>query len=334
MIVGQVLREHYQVIKAIGKGNFGETYLAEDLDLPDRPYRVVKMLKPQASDPQTLAVARRLFDTEVAVLYKLGKHPQIPELFAHFEENNEFYLVQEYIEGYDLTTEINPQQTLTETEVIKLLQEILEVLNFVHQNNVIHRDIKPSNLMRRTLDNKLILIDFGAVKQISSATFNNQQNPLTVIIGTAGYIAPEQAMGIPQFNSDIYAVGMTAIQALTGILPHQFNQQNQGKMWQDHVNISDNLFNILTKMTCYNYEDRYQSILEILEDLKIFVPQTQLSLKPTKTMAIKLFFQSKFKFILCLVGMGLIVSAVLGLFPSLINFNPQNNQEQPEVIKW
>lgn len=167
MIIGHTLGGHYRIVRLLGKGGFGETYLAQDIHLPDQPWRVVKKLQPQFTDPQSLQTAHRLFNTEAQVLYKLGKHDQIPELFAHFEEAQEFYLVQEYIEGQVLTQEIQPGKRLNESSVIELLVAILEILKFVHQQGVIHRDIKPDNLIRRTSDNQSILIDFGAVKQIS-----------------------------------------------------------------------------------------------------------------------------------------------------------------------
>jgi len=157
MIIGQTLGGHYRITKLLGGGGFGETYLAEDLHLPNHPLRVVKQLKPVCTDPDELKIARRLFDTEVNILYKLGSHDQIPQLFAHFEEKQEFYLVQEYIEGHDLTHEIKAGKSLSETQVIQLLQDMLEVLEFVHKQGVIHRDIKPSNLMRRDSDNKIVL---------------------------------------------------------------------------------------------------------------------------------------------------------------------------------
>ncbi|MHC5827157.1 MAG: protein kinase domain-containing protein, partial [Nostoc sp.] len=176
---------------------------------------VVKKLKLQASDPITLETARRLFDTEAQVLYKLGTHDRIPQLLAYFEENAEFYLVQELIEGHDLSQELTPGKTLSQDQVISLLQELLTILEFVHQQNVIHRDVNPRNILRRQPDGKLILIDFGAVKQITTQIITPQgQTQATVAIGTPGYIPGEQAHGTPKLSSDIYATGIIAIQAL------------------------------------------------------------------------------------------------------------------------
>src|SRR4028118_1461104 len=132
----------YKVIEELGAGGFGQTFLAEDLHLPGYPICVVKQLKAQTKDSSSLAMARRLFDTEAKVLYQLGDHDQIPRLLAHFEDNEEFYLAQELIEGDPLTEELASGQPWPEAKVTALLQDILNVLSFVHQQQVIHRDIK------------------------------------------------------------------------------------------------------------------------------------------------------------------------------------------------
>ncbi|MEA5536091.1 protein kinase domain-containing protein [Crocosphaera sp. XPORK-15E] len=121
MMIGQIIGGHYEIIKSLGQGGFGKTFLAKDKHLPDQPLRVVKLLHPLSNDPFTLQTAYRLFETEAEaeVLYKLGNHPQIPQLFAHFQENNDFYLVQEYIEGHDLSEEIKPGKILLETDMIE-----------------------------------------------------------------------------------------------------------------------------------------------------------------------------------------------------------------------
>ncbi|MBW4592539.1 MAG: protein kinase [Brasilonema angustatum HA4187-MV1] len=162
MFVGTVLRNCYKIVRLLGNGGFGDTYLAENLDLPGHPLCVVKHLKPKDPNPAVLQIARRLFESEAQVLYKLGcENNQIPRLFAHFEENGEFYLVQEYIEGNDLSSEVIAGKRWSEQEVTQLLREILEILTVVHRQNIIHRDIKPENLMRRQ-DGKIILI--GAIR--------------------------------------------------------------------------------------------------------------------------------------------------------------------------
>ncbi len=269
MLVGSILRYHYKIIKKLGSGGFGDTYLAEDIDLPDKLQCVVKHLKPQSNSPAVLQLAKKLFNREAEFLYRLGRlSEQIPKLLAHFEENGEFYLVQEFVDGYDLTKEIIPGQQLSETRVVQILREILEVLTFVHQQNVIHRDIKPQNIMRRR-DGKIILIDFGAVKEIQGMTITQGQVTSTVSIGTAGYMPSEQALGKPRLCSDIYAVGMIGIQALTGILPHKLPQDaDTGEVvWQDKANVSNKLGDTLTNMVRYKFNERYRDAAEALQAL-------------------------------------------------------------------
>ncbi|GCL39379.1 serine/threonine protein kinase [Sphaerospermopsis reniformis] len=269
MVIGVKLRQRYQISRVLGSGAFGDTYLAQDLDLPNHPQCVVKHL--QIKPPNTAAalpVARRLFAQEAETLQKLGSHDQIPQLFAYFEENGEFYLVQEFVKGEDLSKEVYPQNKLPENQVKKLLIEILEVLNFVHQQNIIHRDLKPQNIMRRSGDGKIMLIDFGAVKE--TMTVNSQgQTILTVAIGTPGYMPSEQTAGSPKLASDIYAVGMLGIYALTGIQPHQLPKDptTEEVIWRNWANVSEDFAKILTKMVRYHFSERYLNAGQALKAL-------------------------------------------------------------------
>ncbi|WP_375510472.1 protein kinase [uncultured Nostoc sp.] len=266
-MLGTMLRGRYKIVRKLGQGGFGETYLAEDMDLPRNPHCVVKRFKPQFTDPQALQQAMRLFDTEADVLYRLGNHEQIPRLLAHFEENQEFYLVQEYVQGDDLSTELKPGQQWNQEKVIAFLRDILKILEFVHQQNVIHRDIKPANLIRRAADGKLFLIDFGAVKEISTLMANNQGR--TVAVGTPGYMPSEQYNGQPQLCSDIYAVGMIGIQALTGIFPLKLpiDPKTLEFIWRNQVQVSPQLADILDRMVRYHFGQRYQSAPTALQAL-------------------------------------------------------------------
>lgn len=263
----------YKIISKLGAGGFGRTFVAQDLHLPGHPQCVVKQLKLQSSNAETLAMARRLFDTEAEVLYQLGDHDQIPRLLAHFEDNEEFYLVQEFIEGEPITKELAKGQIWTQARVIDFLQDILQVLSFVHQQQVIHRDLKPPNLMRRHSDGKIVLIDFGAVKQVSSQVVNPDtgETNLTISIGTKGYMPNEQLAGIPRFSSDVYAVGMLGIQALTGVHPKRLGEDPQtGEItWREQApHISLELADILDKMVCYDFRDRYPTATEALDALR------------------------------------------------------------------
>ncbi|MCL2931832.1 MAG: bifunctional serine/threonine-protein kinase/formylglycine-generating enzyme family protein [Trichodesmium sp. MAG_R03] len=271
MQYGQILRSRYQIIKFLGSGGFGETHLAQDVDLPGNPKCVVKHLKPKSLEPEVLDEAKKLFEREAETLYKLGNDSnQIPKLFAHFREGREFYLVQEYIEGEEISRELTTGKKLSEFETIGLLKGILEALTVAHKKNIIHRDIKPQNLMRRRSDRKIILIDFGAVKEIGVLTINKKGlTSLTRAVGTPGYMPSEQSNGKPKLSSDIYAVGMVGIKALTGKNPENLpvNQETGNIIWQNEAEVSDRLANILNRMVHEYFPQRYKNAMEVLEVL-------------------------------------------------------------------
>ncbi|MDR9402991.1 MAG: tetratricopeptide repeat protein [Halothece sp. Uz-M2-17] len=263
-----ILGERYQIIKQLGRGAFGQTYLAQDLQQPSHPKCVVKHLKPQASDELILKEAKRLFVIEAEVLEKLSDSPQIPNLMAYYGDS--FCLVQEFIDGHDLNKEIRVGSPLQEEQVIAILKSLLPVLSFIHQNNVIHRDIKPSNI-RRAKDGTLFLIDFGAVKEIKTLvlTENGQPKP-SIVAGTQGYMPPEQLRGRPRLNSDIYALGVICIEALTGKAATQLEEDSEtGELqWREGLAISEGLGEILETMTCSDYGQRYQCAADVIRDLE------------------------------------------------------------------
>ncbi|NJL36085.1 MAG: tetratricopeptide repeat protein [Leptolyngbyaceae cyanobacterium SM1_4_3] len=279
----------YKVISQLGAGGFGQTFLAEDLHLPGNPRCVVKQLQPQVKDPTSLQIARRLFDTEAQALYKLGNHDQIPRLLAHFEQDQEFYLAQELIEGEPLSEEMTGQPW-PEVRVIALLRDTLTALTFVHQQNVIHRDIKPSNLIRRKFDSKIVLIDFGAVKQASTVLVNPETGPTqTISIGTHGYMPNEQLGGNPRFCSDIYALGKLAIQALTGVPPKLLHEDPHTCeiLWRDRApHVSPDLADIIDRMVRYDFRARYPTASQTLSDLERLPILTDESVVPPVQQAI------------------------------------------------
>ena len=276
LTAGQLVGGHYEVTARLGGGGFGETYLAKDLHLPDRPMRVIKRLCPRIQEASVLQLSRRLFETEAQVLYRLGTHPQIPQLFAHFEELSEFYLVQEYIDGKDLSYELLSGKIWEQFTVVDLLQNLLTVLSFVHQHNVIHRDIKPENIIRRR-DGQLFLIDFGIVKQIATPTMllsgqSVEQSGYTVGIGTPGYMPSEQAHGEPKFASDLYAIGIIGIQALTGISPsHLEKDDNLEILWRKSApKVYPEFADILAQMVRFDFRQRYPNANAAYESLTEF----------------------------------------------------------------
>jgi CHASE2 domain-containing sensor protein/serine/threonine protein kinase len=285
-ISGKIIDARYKIAKVLGSGGFSETYVAEDTKRPGNPLCVVKQLKPANSKLEALEIARRLFNLEAQILEKLGMHGQIPQLLAYFEEDEEFYLIQEYILGHPLSQELSTGKRLPESIVIKILRDLLRTLVFVHDHGVIHRDIKPSNIIRRHSDQKLVLIDFGAVKQVTTQIMENaDQSAFTIGIGTRGYAPPEQCIGRPQYSSDIYAVGMIGIKALTGIAPHEIERDASSELkWTHKANVSPMLAEILTKMVLDDWKYRYQSAsqaLAALEDLDNSRKEDPSSTQPT-----------------------------------------------------
>jgi serine/threonine-protein kinase len=275
-MIGTIIDGRYHIIQNLGQGGFGTTFLAKDTKRPGNPLCVVKQFTPASTDLATLTILKRLFDQEAVMLETLGKHDQIPQLLAHIEEYQKFYIVQEYIKGNDLSDELISGQKMSEADVIQLLIEILEALEFVHKYKVIHRDIKPDNIRRRHLDNTIFLIDFGAVKEVRTQLVNKQgQITSTVIIGTPGYMPLEQQRGKPQLSSDIYAVGIIAIQAITGLLPDKLEEDiKTGEIiWRKYANVSPKLATVLDKMVSYDFRKRYPTAKEALQAVKKLLPQ-------------------------------------------------------------
>jgi eukaryotic-like serine/threonine-protein kinase len=328
MLIGTTLFRQYQVLEQIGSGGFGNTYRAIDTASPTKQYRAIKHLCPKNTDPESIRIAKKLFETEAKVLEHLGEHPQIPRLFAYFEEDGEFFLAQEYIEGDNLTQEFQSQKKWSEAETIEFLQELLEILAFVHQNNTIHRDIKPANIMRRHQDGKLVLIDFGAVKEI----IRGDSEARTVAIGTPVYSPLEQLRGFPDKYSDVYSVGILGIQALTGLssaqLPEYLNNLEQ--IWNNlNIEVNSQLKDFLERMV---RDDCKQRFPDANEALKALIPPTEIApdIEPPKPK------ESHHKILLSLL-LGTISIASIGFlgfkFFSQPNYQPletylQNQQWQ------
>ncbi|HLO50494.1 MAG TPA: serine/threonine-protein kinase, partial [Kamptonema sp.] len=284
----------YRAIKPIGQGGFGRTFLAVDENKSfSYSHCVIKQFFPHNSSPEKAA---ELFHQEAMQLETLGKHPQIPELLAHFEQDGQQYLVQEFIAGKNLAEELAQKGAFNEILIRQLLQDLLPVLHFVHKSKVIHRDIKPENIIRRThpyqggitgfipilptdlgtsqpsvlpgfaRDNQLVLVDFGAAKKVTG----NGLPQTGTIIGSAAYTAPEQLMGKAVFASDIYSLGVTCIHLLTEVPPFDLFDSREGAWaWRDYlkVPVSDNLGDILDKMLQGATNRRYHAAGAIIRHL-------------------------------------------------------------------
>lgn len=275
---GELLRNRYVVLQLLGEGGFSRTYAAEDVDRLNAPC-VIKQFFPQVQGTGARIKAAQLFKEEAFRLYELGEnHTQIPRLLAFFEQGASLYLVQEFIGGETLYEEVQ-KQPFTEAKIQYLLQDLLPVLDFIHSRNIIHRDIKPENIIRRTNDDKLVLIDFGGAKQVTQTSLARQ----ATAIYTIGYAPNEQMAGYPCHASDLYALGVTCIRLLTQCLPRQDTYGNlqdplydaMGGQWlwrelleKRGVRISDHLGKILDKLLKNLAKERYQSAAEVLLDLK------------------------------------------------------------------
>jgi serine/threonine-protein kinase len=269
-----LIQERYRVLRTLGRGGFGATFLARNILLPGKPPCVIKQLRPSIAAPHLLDMARNLFQREAKILGEIGSHPQLPRLLAYFEIDQEFFLVQEFINGVTLQQEVKRGGPFTEAGVKQFLSEILVMVQYLHHHQVIHRDIKPANIIRRDQDKKLVLIDFGAVKDNVNPLqeTSSEQTALTAYaVGTPGYAPPEQMAMRPVYASDLYALGVTCIYLLSGKSPKDLNYDPMtGELlWRNQVQISDHFANVLQKMLEISVRHRYQSAEAILKDLDL-----------------------------------------------------------------
>jgi serine/threonine protein kinase, bacterial len=264
-----LVRNRYRVTKSLGQGGFGATFVAIDVSLPGEPICVIKQLRPSNNHEKFLRMARELFEREARTLGKIGNHPQIPRLLDFFEERRNFYLVQEYVSGHTIHQEVKQMGLFKEEKIRDFLIEILPVITYIHSQQVIHRDIKPANILRREQDGKLVLIDFGAVKnyvaQMETPEGVEQNANTAFAVGTSGYAPPEQLAMRPIFSSDLYALGVTCVYLMTGKSPKdiEYNPATGEMMWQKHVQLGKQMTQVLGKMLEVSVRYRYQSVEEV-----------------------------------------------------------------------
>ena len=266
-----LLIHRFRVLRVLSaEGGFGRTYLAEDSQKLNETC-VIKQLAPKQSGTYALKKATELFIEEAKRLQDLGEHPQIPTLFAYFEDNGFLYLVQQFIKGENLLDELEQKGKYKETQIRELLLDLLPSLKFIHERNIIHRDIKPQNIMRRASDGKLVLIDFGASKQLTT-TVHTQ---IGTQIGSYGYSPLEQIQGGEAYPaSDLFALGATCFHLLTGVHPSNLWTRNGFSWvnnWRQHLPspVSQELGQVLDKLLKVEIQERYQSADEVIKDIQI-----------------------------------------------------------------
>jgi serine/threonine protein kinase len=282
-----VLRHRYRIMKPIGRGGFGATYLAEDGDRRNASC-VVKQFSPSAfvrNNPAAMEKATELFNQEAERLLQLEGHPQIPRLFAYFEDQGKLYLVQEFIQGQTLLAELRKNGVYGDRQIEALLRDLLPVLQFIHDHQVIHRDIKPENIIRRQQDGKPVLIDFGVARLVTGTILTGG----ATTTGTPGYAPPEQMQqGKVYPASDLYSLGATCLHLLTGIYPHDLYDSYMGQwVWRDRLSeanhsVGDRLGQVLDRLIQPLVKDRYISAADALQGLDSTVPPTVMNVPPTR----------------------------------------------------
>ncbi len=280
-----IINNRYRLVRLLGEGGFGKTYLVEDTHLPSRRLCVIKQLKPVTENSQIYQIIKDRFEREAAILEELGNNNnRIPKLYAYFSEDGQFYLVQEYIEGKTLAEKVENGSVLSESVVKEILKNLLFLLNFIHSKGIIHRDIKPDNIILRDSDNIPVLIDFGAVRESMGTLMNSQGGQTSsIIVGTPGFMPHEQAAGRPLYNSDLYSLALTMIYLLTGKSPQDLTDPRTGEIiWHNHVdNVSQHLQFILDKATKPYAGDRYSTAKEMVDVLQSINPVINPTINPS-----------------------------------------------------
>jgi serine/threonine-protein kinase len=266
------LNNRYRVIRTLGGGGFGETFLAEDTQMPSNRRCVIKQLRPIQNNPQIYQLVQERFQREAAILEELGgATDQIPTLYAYFQTDGQFYLVQEWVEGDTLTAKVQQVGFLSESSVREILLNLLPILEYVHNKRIIHRDIKPDNIILRHRDGKPVLIDFGAVRESMGTVMNSQGNPTSsIVIGTPGFMPSEQAAGRPLYSSDLYSLGITAIYLLTGKQPQdlEIDSRTGEIIWHRHaLSVSPTMAAVIDRAIAYHPRDRFATAREMLDTL-------------------------------------------------------------------
>ncbi|NES03461.1 MAG: protein kinase [Okeania sp. SIO2F4] len=285
---GSQLRNRYIIIRQIGQGGFGKTYLAEDTGRFEQAV-VLKQLTPGNQGTEFIQKAEELFQREAMTLHQIN-HPQIPRFWEFIRENKCLFLVQDFIEGQTLESLLNQRRKqgnfFSEVEITDFLRQILPVLSYLHGQGIIHRDIAPDNIIYRADDGLPVLIDLGGVKQIAAEVSHKADNSKNVVsagtkLGKFGYAPDEQMrLGIVAPHSDLYALAVTCLVLMTGKFPSELiNAKTMEWQWSQELKLSPKFEGILNRMLAPIPGDRFQSAEEVLEQLQ---PPTPEIIAPTK----------------------------------------------------
>lgn len=273
--VGQLLDRRYRIVEILSSGAFGQTYLAADLRRPGLPQCIVRQFQFPSKNSKALQVVQLLFKKKAETLEKLGTHDRIPQLLACFEQEGQLFFIEELIQGQTIADELKANQPQSEEYVVRFLQDTLEVLDFVHKNGVIHRNLRPETLIRRSADGRIVPIEFGLIQEIANPsaradTVSPPTSPESMI-----YMSPEQLQGNPLYNSDLYAVGMICVQALTGLPPNQLpkGKDTNGDRpphldWPHQEQLHPSLITLIERLISPYFDRRYQSATDALRDLQ------------------------------------------------------------------
>ncbi|MGK7924966.1 MAG: protein kinase [Spirulina sp.] len=263
LVEEQTFVRQYQVLRTLGQGGMGTTYLAWDRQGTISGSPQLLVLKEMNADMAGVAKARELFEREARILQSLD-HPGIPQYYDFFLENDKKYLAMELVHGHNLEQRIYEKGTVLSQQAIDWAIQTCEILDYLHNLDppLVHRDVKPANLMLRHLDRRVVLLDFGAVKEIGT--------PLRTRIGAEGYSAPEQERGQPCPQSDLYAIAPTLVFLLTGHSPLKY-YQHQGNTYRLEVSgistITPSLRQVIAKASEPQLKQRYKTAKELARAL-------------------------------------------------------------------
>lgn len=272
---GEIVAERYQILDVLGQGGMGITYKAQDLQ-SHQPVALKALSLRRTNDWKSL----ELFEREAQVLAHLN-HPAIPRYLNYFQtdlvHDRQFYLVQQLAPGKSLAALIEQGWRPSETEVRQIAIRALNILIYLQQLTppVIHRDIKPQNLIAQA-KGQLFLVDFGAVQD----TYHNTVTGGSTIVGTYGYMAPEQYRGQAVLSTDLYGLGTTLLFLLTGRSPAELPQRQLKIEFRPHLQVSPRFANWLDRLLEPVADDRFRTAeeaLAVLQGQRAFSPPSKLS---------------------------------------------------------